>query len=140
MYKRQPLYLFAAIRVRLSSNGPVIFKQERIGQHGRPFHIFKFRSMYLDAESSGPQLSHEKDDRVTQWGRVMRKYRIDEIPQFWNVIKGDMSLVGPRPEREHYIDIISKQAPHYVHLLKVKPGITSWGMVCLLYTSPSPRD
>jgi len=130
-----PLYLFAALRVRLSSKGPIIFKQERIGQNSKPFHIYKFRSMYLDAESGGPQLSHADDNRVTPWGRVMRKYRIDEIPQFWNVIKGDMSLVGPRPERQFYIDIISNQAPHYVHLLKVKPGITSWGMVKYGYAS-----
>jgi len=124
-----PLYLFAAVRVRLSSPGSILYKQERIGQHGKPFKIYKFRSMRTDAESKGPQLSHERDSRVTSWGRVMRKYRIDEIPQFWNVIKGDMSLVGPRPERQHFIDIISERAPHYVHLLKVKPGITSWGMV-----------
>ncbi len=130
-----PLYLFAALRVRLSSKGSIIFRQERIGQNSKPFNIYKFRSMYLDAESGGPQLSHASDNRVTPWGRVMRKYRIDEIPQFWNVIKGDMSLVGPRPERQHYIDIISNQAPHYVHLLKVKPGITSWGMVKYGYAS-----
>ena len=130
-----PLYIFAAIRVRLSSAGPILFKQERIGQHSQPFYIYKFRSMYTDAEAQGPQLSHSGDSRVTKWGRTMRKYRIDEIPQFWNVIKGDMSLVGPRPEREHYIDIISARAPHYVHLLKVKPGITSWGMVKYGYAS-----
>jgi len=130
-----PLYIFAAIRVRLSSTGPVLFKQERIGQHGVPFNIFKFRSMYTNAESEGPQLSHSDDNRVTTWGRTMRKYRIDEIPQFWNVLKGDMSLVGPRPERQHYIDIISEKAPHCVHLLKVKPGITSWGMVKYGYAS-----
>ena len=130
-----PLYIFAAIRVRLSSAGPIIFKQERIGQHNQPFYIYKFRSMYIDAENQGPQLSNLGDSRVTKWGRTMRKYRIDEIPQFWNVIKGDMSLVGPRPERKHYIDIISAKAPHYVHLLKVKPGITSWGMVKYGYAS-----
>jgi exopolysaccharide biosynthesis polyprenyl glycosylphosphotransferase len=130
-----PLYIFAAIRVRLSSAGPILFKQERIGQHSEPFYIYKFRSMYTDAEAQGPQLSHSGDSRVTKWGRTMRKYRIDEIPQFWNVIKGDMSLVGPRPERKHYIDIISAKAPHYVHLLKVKPGITSWGMVKYGYAS-----
>ena len=130
-----PLYIFAAIRVRFSSSGPILFKQERIGLHSQPFDIYKFRSMYIDAEDQGPQLSHSSDSRVTKWGRTMRKYRIDEIPQFWNVIKGDMSLVGPRPERQHYIDIISAKAPHYVHLLKVKPGITSWGMVKYGYAS-----
>jgi len=130
-----PLYLFAAIRVRFSSNGPIIYRQKRIGQNGKPFTIYKFRSMYTDAESAGPQLSSATDTRVTPWGGTMRKYRIDELPQFWNVIKGDMSLVGPRPERQHFIDIISEQAPHCVHLLKVKPGITSWGMVKYGYAS-----
>jgi len=130
-----PLYLFAAMRVKMSSPGPILYKQERVGQYGKPFKIYKFRSMRTDAESAGPQLSHSEDNRVTSWGRIMRKYRIDEIPQFWNVIKGDMALVGPRPERQHYIDIISERAPHYVHLLKVKPGITSWGMVKYGYAS-----
>jgi len=130
-----PLYLFAAIRVKFSSIGPIIYRQTRIGQHGKPFTIYKFRSMYTDAESEGPQLSSATDTRVTPWGGTMRKYRIDELPQFWNVIKGDMSLVGPRPERQHFIDILSVQAPHCVHLLKVKPGITSWGMVKYGYAS-----
>jgi len=130
-----PLYLFAAIRVRFSSLGPIIYKQKRIGQYGKPFTIYKFRSMYIDAEVTGPQLSSSTDTRVTAWGGTMRKYRIDELPQFWNVIKGDMSLVGPRPERQHFIDIISEQAPHCIHLLKVKPGITSWGMVKYGYAS-----
>jgi len=130
-----PLYLYIAVRVRLSSNGPIFFLQERIGKGGQPFNIFKFRSMYLDAEEAGPQLSNESDSRVTQWGRVMRKYRLDELPQFYNVIRGDMSLVGPRPERQYYIDKISKQAPHYKHLLKVRPGITSWGQVKYGYAS-----
>lgn len=130
-----PIYLIAAIRVRISSPGPIFFKQKRIGQYSKSFYIYKFRSMYVDAEAAGPQLSHSDDNRVTSWGRTMRKYRIDEIPQFWNVLKGDMSLVGPRPERQHYIDIISEQAPHYIHLLKVKPGITSWGMVKYGYAS-----
>jgi len=91
--------------------------------------------MYLDAEEAGPQLSNEDDPRVTQWGRVMRKYRLDELPQFYNVIRGDMSLVGPRPERKYYIDLITQQAPHYKHLLKVRPGITSWGQVKYGYAS-----
>ncbi len=130
-----PLYLYIAIRVRLSSNGPIFFMQERIGKSGNPFNIIKFRSMYLDAEESGPQLSNEQDNRVTQWGRVMRKYRLDELPQFYNVIRGDMSLVGPRPERQYYIDKITEQAPHYKHLLKVRPGITSWGQVKYGYAS-----
>jgi polysaccharide biosynthesis protein PslA len=124
-----PLFLFAAIRVLLSSKGPVIYKQQRIGLFGRPFNIYKFRSMYIDAESSGPALSSKTDARITDWGRFMRKWRIDELPQFVNILKGDMSLVGPRPERKHYIDIISKAHAHYKYLHKVKPGLTSWGMV-----------
>jgi lipopolysaccharide/colanic/teichoic acid biosynthesis glycosyltransferase len=91
--------------------------------------------MVIEAESAGPQLSSDKDDRVTGWGRIMRKWRIDEIPQFFNVLKGDMSIVGPRPERRYYIDLIEKQAPHYKHLLKVRPGITSWGQVKYGYAS-----
>lgn len=130
-----PLILIAAIKVSLSSNGPVFYLQERIGLNGKPFNIVKFRSMYTTAEESGPKLSHDNDDRVTPWGKVMRKWRIDEIPQFYNVIKGEMSIVGPRPERRYYIDLISKEAPHYKHLLKVRPGITSWGQVKYGYAS-----
>ena len=134
-----PLYLYIAIRVRLSSNGPIFFAQERIGINGRPFFIYKFRSMFVNAEDAGPQLSHERDPRVTEWGRIMRKFRLDELPQFWNVIKGDMSLVGPRPERRFFIDQIVKEAPHYKHLLKVRPGITSWGQVKYGYASNVPE-
>jgi exopolysaccharide biosynthesis polyprenyl glycosylphosphotransferase len=124
-----PVYLFAALRVRFSSSGPIIYKQQRIGLYGRPFYIYKFRSMFVDAEGGGPALSSKDDPRITKWGRFMRKWRIDELPQFFNIVKGDMSLVGPRPERQHYIDIISKAQPHYKYLHKVKPGLTSWGMV-----------
>jgi len=134
-----PLYLYIAIRVRLSSQGPIFFAQERIGINGRPFFIYKFRSMFVNAEDAGPQLSHEQDPRVTEWGRTMRKFRLDELPQFWNVIKGDMSLVGPRPERRFFIDQIVKEAPHYKHLLKVRPGITSWGQVKYGYASNVPE-
>lgn len=130
-----PVIILAIIRVRLSSPGPVFYTQERIGLNGKPFKIIKFRSMYMDSEKDGPQLSSDTDNRVTPWGRVMRKWRIDEIPQFFNVIKGDMSIVGPRPERKYYIDLISKEAPHYKHLLKVRPGITSWGQVKYGYAS-----
>lgn len=124
-----PLYIFAAIKVKLSSHGPIIYKQQRIGLFGRPFYIYKFRSMFVDAEEKGPALSSKEDPRITKWGRVMRKWRIDELPQFYNILKGDMSLVGPRPERQHFIDIISQSQPHYKYLHKVKPGLTSWGMV-----------
>lgn len=130
-----PLYLYIAIRVKMSSKGPIIFQQERIGLNSKPFKIYKFRSMYTDAERHGPQLSKDGDNRCTPWGAVMRKWRLDELPQFWNVLKGDMSLVGPRPERQHYIDLIVKEAPHYKHLLKVRPGITSWGQVKYGYAS-----
>ena len=130
-----PIYAYTAIRVRLSSEGPIIFQQERIGLNGKPFKIYKFRSMYTDAEQHGPQLSKEGDNRCTPWGALMRKWRLDELPQFWNVLKGDMSLVGPRPERKHYIDLITSRAPHYKHLLKVRPGITSWGQVKYGYAS-----
>lgn len=130
-----PLYLYIALRVRMSSDGPVFYRQERIGLNGQPFNIIKFRSMYLDAEAGGPQLSHDSDNRCTPWGGVMRKWRLDELPQFFNVLLGDMSLVGPRPERQYYIDLITERAPHYRHLLKVRPGITSWGQVKYGYAS-----
>lgn len=124
-----PLLAFIALMVKRSSHGPVFYRQERIGLHGQPFHILKFRSMYIDAEQQGPALSSDDDPRITRWGKVMRKYRLDELPQFWNVLKGDMSLVGPRPERQFFIDQILPIAPAYKHLQKAKPGITSWGMV-----------
>ncbi len=124
-----PMYLYIAWRVKRDSPGPVFFSQERIGYMGRPFNIYKFRTMYVDAESGGPQLSSEDDKRVTPFGHVLRKYRLDEFPQFWNVLKGDMSIVGPRPERKFFIDQIVKKAPYYYLLHNVKPGITSLGMV-----------
>ncbi|HRI35144.1 MAG TPA: sugar transferase, partial [Saprospiraceae bacterium] len=123
------------IRTKLSSPGPLFYSQERIGLNGKPFMIYKFRSMYMDSEVNGPQLSHESDQRITPWGATMRKWRIDELPQFFNVLKGDMSLVGPRPERNFYIQQIMEIAPHYKHLLKVRPGITSWGQVKFGYAS-----
>lgn len=124
-----PLMIYVLIRVKLSSPGPVLYSQERIGYKGRKFRIYKFRSMYHPAEKNGPQLSSTHDPRVTQWGRIMRKWRLDELPQLWNIIKGEMSLVGPRPERAYYINQIHEQVPYYSYLLKVKPGLTSWGMV-----------
>jgi exopolysaccharide biosynthesis polyprenyl glycosylphosphotransferase len=130
-----PIYGYIACRVGLSSQGPIFFYQERVGQNGRPFRIIKFRSMFLDSEDNGPQLSRTGDDRCTPWGATMRKWRLDELPQFWNVLKGEMSLVGPRPERQFYIDQIMQRAPHYKHLLKVRPGITSWGQVKYGYAS-----
>lgn len=124
-----PVMLYCAIRVKMSSPGPIIYSQERIGYKGKPFTIYKFRSMGVDAEAAGPALSSDHDPRITRWGAIMRKWRLDEFPQFLNVLKGDMSLVGPRPERKYFIDQIMQVAPHYKHLLKVKPGLTSWGQV-----------
>jgi exopolysaccharide biosynthesis polyprenyl glycosylphosphotransferase len=123
------LYLLIGLIVRLGSKGPMFFRQERIGIHGKPFYIYKYRTMYMDAEKDGPSLSSANDPRVTPFGRFLRKVRLDEMPQFFNVIIGDMSLVGPRPERKFYIDQIVVKAPHYKHLHKIRPGITSWGQV-----------
>jgi lipopolysaccharide/colanic/teichoic acid biosynthesis glycosyltransferase len=124
-----PLSIVLAIGVKLSSPGPILYRQQRVGRYGRCFKIFKFRSMYHNAEENGPELSSRHDPRVTRFGQFMRKHRLDEIPNFINVLKGEMALVGPRPEREYFINKITKEAPHYVHLHKVKPGITSWGQV-----------
>ncbi|MBS1932812.1 MAG: sugar transferase, partial [Bacteroidetes bacterium] len=124
-----PLIIYAAIRVKFSSPGSVIYSQERVGYKGSKFIIYKFRSMYADAEKNGPALSSDNDQRITAWGKVMRKWRIDELPQLWNILKGEMSLVGPRPERQFYVDQILQQTPYFRYLLKVKPGLTSWGMV-----------
>jgi exopolysaccharide biosynthesis polyprenyl glycosylphosphotransferase len=130
-----PLLLFITIRTALSSKGNIFYSQERIGYKGKPFTIYKFRSMVADAEKDGPALSSDNDPRITKWGRIMRKWRLDELPQLWNIIKGDMSLVGPRPERKEYIDQLMKQTPYYRYLLKARPGLTSWGMVQFGYAS-----
>lgn len=124
-----PLMLYVAIRIKLDSKGPVIFKQNRVGFKRKEFAMYKFRSMVCDAEGETPLLSSPNDKRITKFGRWLRKYRIDETPQFWNVIKGDMSLVGPRPERKYFVDKIIERAPYYSLLHRVRPGITSWGMV-----------
>jgi polysaccharide biosynthesis protein PslA len=124
-----PLLFYIIIKVRLSSTGPILFIQERIGFKGKPFYMYKFRSMYLNAEKDGPALSSDGDPRITPWGRTMRKWRLDELPQLWNILRGEMSLVGPRPERKFYIDQVVALFPYYKYLLKVKPGLTSWGMV-----------
>lgn len=124
-----PLMIYIAIRVRFSSPGSIFFKQQRIGYKGKPFYLYKFRSMYVNAEANGPMLSSDNDARITKWGKVMRKWRLDELPQLWNVLIGDMSLVGPRPERQFYIDQIIARFPYYRYLLKLQPGLTSWGMV-----------
>lgn len=130
-----PVYLITAIIVRITSPGPVFYAQERIGLHGKPFRMHKFRSMYVDAEKTGPALSKDDDPRITPFGRFMRKVRLDEIPQFYNVLRGTMSIVGPRPERQFYIDQIVRRAPEYLLLQRIKPGITSWGQVKYGYAS-----
>ena len=134
-----PALLFIAIRTLFSSKGAIIYAQERVGQHGVPFIIYKFRSMYPDAEKNGPALSFEADTRITPWGKTMRKWKLDELPQLWNILIGNMSLVGPRPERKYYIDQLLQVAPQYSELLKVKPGLTSLGMVQFGYASNVPE-
>jgi len=130
-----PLFLYCAIRVCTSSKGTIIFRQERVGYKGRLFTMYKFRSMYSNAEDDGPKLSSENDGRITRWGRVMRKWRLDELPQLWNILKGEMSLVGPRPERKFYADQLVAIRPEFKYIYKVKPGLTSWGMVKFGYAS-----
>lgn len=124
-----PIICWIMVRIRKSSAGPVFYLQERIGRKGKPFSLYKFRSMIEAAEDTGPALSSEYDPRITRFGKTLRKWRLDEIPQLWNILKGDMSFVGPRPERKHYIDQIVRIHPYYRFLLQVKPGLTSWGMV-----------
>ena len=128
-----PLYAGVALIVRLTSKGPVIYRQERVGLHGLPFHILKFRTMYIDAEAGIPQLTDNKDPRVTPVGHLLRKYRIDELPQMWNVLCGHMSVVGPRPERPYFIRQIEQRAPYYCLLYKIRPGLTSWGPIKVGY-------
>ena len=130
-----PLMAYVAFRVWLSSKGPVFFVQERIGQGGKAFRMYKFRSMYTNAEQEGPSLAAAGDTRITAFGRIIRKWRLDELPQLWNVLKGDMTLVGPRPERQYYIDRITDYAPNYTRLLLLKPGLTSLGIVNFGYAS-----
>ncbi|HSM47186.1 MAG TPA: exopolysaccharide biosynthesis polyprenyl glycosylphosphotransferase, partial [Draconibacterium sp.] len=130
-----PVFIALAIIIKSTSKGPIFYKQERIGRFGKPFCIYKLRSMVAGAENGTPALSSENDERITKIGKFMRKTHLDEIPQFYNVIIGDMSLVGPRPERQYYIDQIVKKAPHYTHLHKLRPGITSWGQVRYGYAS-----
>lgn len=124
-----PVFIVLACLVKGGSKGSIFFTQERIGLNGKVFSIIKFRTMYVDSERAGPQLSSENDPRITKVGRFMRKTRFDEFPQFYNVLKGDMSLVGPRPERQYFIDKIVARNPQYLELNAVRPGITSWGQV-----------
>lgn len=124
-----PVYVLLALATKLTSHGPIFYKQERIGKGQQPFYIYKFRSMRVDAEKAGPQLASDDDPRITKWGRFMRKTHLDELPQFWNVLKGNMAIVGPRPERRHFIDEIKTHKPEYMQLFRLKPGITSIGQV-----------
>jgi len=130
-----PLLLYIAIRTRLSSAGPILYQQKRIGYKGKIFTIVKFRSMVEDAEKNGPALSYDHDPRITPWGKTMRTWRLDELPQLWNILKGEMSFVGPRPERSIYADQLNQLSPYYKYLQRVKPGLTSWGMVQFGYAS-----
>ena len=129
-----PFLFYFMIQIKRDSKGPVFYQQERIGRFGKPFNILKFRTMYVGSENGTPKLSSANDDRITPLGRVLRKYRIDEIPQFWNILKGDMSLVGPRPERRYYINQIIEQAPYYCLLYRIRPGLTSWGPIKIGYS------
>jgi polysaccharide biosynthesis protein PslA len=130
-----PIFIYSVIKVKLSSKGAIFFVQDRIGFKGKSFKMFKLRSMFVDAEKNGPMLSSDNDKRITSWGKIMRKWRLDELPQLWNILKGDMSLVGPRPERQFYIDKLVLENPEYKYLFKVKPGLTSWGMVKFGYAT-----
>lgn len=135
MIALSPLIVFVAIRVLFSSVGPVLYSQERVGYRGRKFRIFKFRSMYVNAELNGPMLSDNNDHRITPWGKIMRKWKLDELPQLWNVLVGEMSLVGPRPEREYFITQLEKEKQPFQYLLQVKPGLTSLGIIKFGYAA-----
>ena len=130
-----PLLLFLSILIKLDSKGSIFYLQERLGKNEFKFKIIKLRTMFIDSELNGPRLTVDEDKRITKIGKYLRKYRIDELPQFINVIKGDMSIVGPRPEREFFAKKIIEKAPYYKHVYRVKPGITSWGMVKFGYAS-----
>jgi len=129
-----PIMVYVGIRVKRDSEGPIFYRQERIGKDGRPFYMYKFRTMYVGAEQDGPQLSSQNDERITPFGSVMRRYRLDELPQFWNILKGDMSVVGPRPERRYFINQIEEKAPYYCLIYKIQPGLLSWGPIKIGYS------
>ena len=130
-----PLFVICYFAVKREDGGPAIFKQERIGRFGRPFYIYKFRSMIVDAEKNGPALyQHARDTRMTKVGKFLRAHHLDELPQLWNVVKGEMAFIGPRPERKYYIDKIMKHDPRYVYLYQVRPGVTSYATLYNGYT------
>lgn len=130
-----PLFLVIAVFIKRDSKGPVIYRQQRLGRLAKPFTILKFRTMYEGAEDGSPQLSAKDDKRITKFGRLLRKYHLDELPQLWNILIGDMSFVGPRPERKYFVDQLVAIAPQYEKLFQVKPGLSSWGMVKFGYAS-----
>ncbi len=129
-----PIYFLLGLAIKITSKGDIFYKQERIGLHGVPFHIIKFRTMTQNAEDGTPQLTSDNDPRITQIGKWMRKYRLDELPQFWNILRGEMSIVGPRPERRYFINQIEEKAPYYCMIYKIRPGLTSWGPIKVGYT------
>lgn len=130
-----PLFIVCYFSVKHEDGGPAIFKQERIGRFGRPFYIYKFRSMRVDAEKNGPALyQHERDTRMTKVGKFLRVHHLDELPQLWNVLKGDMSFIGPRPERKFYIDQIMLHDVRYEYLYQIRPGVTSYATLYNGYT------
>lgn len=132
-----PLFVYCYIAIRREDGGPAIFSQERIGRYGKPFHIYKFRSMRMDAEAAGPQLSHEggeDDPRLTKIGKFLRAHHLDELPQLWNVLTGDMSFIGPRPERQFFIDQIMEHDARYTDLYQIRPGVTSYATLYNGYT------
>lgn len=130
-----PLFLICYIAVKREDGGPAIFKQQRIGRFGRPFYIYKFRSMRVDAEKDGPALyQHERETRMTKVGKFLRAHHLDELPQLWNVVKGEMAFIGPRPERQYYINKIMERDPRYVFLYQVRPGVTSYATLYNGYT------
>jgi lipopolysaccharide/colanic/teichoic acid biosynthesis glycosyltransferase len=130
-----PLFLICYIAVKREDGGPAIFKQERIGRFGRPFYIYKFRSMRVDAEKDGPALyQHERETRMTKVGKFLRDHHLDELPQLWNVVKGEMAFIGPRPERKFYIDQIMQRDSRYIYLYQIRPGVTSYATLYNGYT------
>jgi sugar transferase (PEP-CTERM system associated) len=124
-----PIAIFTTILIKLESRGPILYKQERVGKNGRPFRLMKFRSMRTDAEKDGPVWAKTDDERMTRVGRIIRKIRVDEIPQFWNILRGDMNFVGPRPERPHFVAQLAQEIPYYEQRHLIAPGLTGWAQI-----------
>ena len=130
-----PLLVVISVIIMIDTKGPIIYSQERLGRFGKPFSIYKFRTMVKDAEPDKPLLSYKEDERITCAGRFLRRFHLDELPQLWNILVGEMSFVGPRPERKYFVDQIIETAPEYSKLFQVRPGLSSWGMVKYGYAS-----